>query len=105
MKIERPMNSKKITKKLEKYQKKINNSQKNISEISKHFKKSKIEQKSYLSQLRNLFKRGYYSPNTLKFHQNRLSTYRNKLQSLSQSYAGGGRKSGGVRRHKLSIYF
>ena len=91
--MNRPMNSNKMTKKLEKYYKeKIKNANKDILKISNHFNKSKAEQKKYLSQLRNLFKRGYYSPTTLKFHQNKLSTYHNKLQELTQSRAGGRRR-------------
>lgn len=82
----------KMTKKLEKYQNKINNAQKDILKIKEHFNKSKAEQKKYLSQIRNLFKRGYYSPTTLKFHQNKLSTYHNKQQELTQSHVGGSRR-------------
>lgn len=92
MKIKRPMNSKKMTKKLEKYQKKINNAQKDISEIRKHFNKSKAEQKKYLYKI-SIFKRGYYTPTSLKFHQNKLSTYHNKQQKLTQSHAGGRRRN------------
>ena len=93
----------KMTKKLEKYQKKINNAQKDILKIKEHFNKSKAEQKKYLSQIRNLFKRGYYSPTTLKFHEDRLDKYKTKYskhQSLRQLHAGGSRKSAGGRRRK-----
>jgi preprotein translocase subunit SecA len=92
MNIKRPMNSKKMTKKIEKYQKKINNAQKDILKINEHFNKSKAEQKKYLYKLRNIFKRGYYSPTTLKFYQNKLSKYHNKLQELTQSHSGGRRR-------------
>ena len=104
MELTRPMNSNKITKKLNKYQTKIDNAKKHIAIINAHFKKPKDAQKNFLSQITTFYKRGYYSPIILNFYKKKLSKYSSKLKNLNQSHAGGRRKSTNIRRRPLKPY-